>query len=214
MRRRGDKEPRRKPTSRPDGGQPGKLKSPSGEQWPVQVGDREGDVLMLVLMTKHDQQDTPQGSDPLVLECTSEHGVVRFAGHAVLEESDLVRFRVDDPPEVEQRREFVRVVAPRQVVLAVLGEGMIDRAYSLDLSGGGMLLSGPDSLKIGDHIRFRLQLDSGSPAIKGRGRVVRCAGEAQRGIVFEDIDPQDRDRLIRFIFQRQRESRARENGLG
>jgi c-di-GMP-binding flagellar brake protein YcgR len=214
MRRRGDKQPDRQPGPPAEGGQPGKLKSPSGEQWPVRVGDREGDELMLVLLTKHDQLGAGEASEPLVLECTSQHGVIRFAGQAVVEESDLVRFRVEDPPEVEQRRQFVRVVAPRQVVLAVLGEGTIDRAYSLDVSGGGMLLSGPESLKVGDRIRFRLQLDSGTPAIKGRGRVVRCAGEAQRGISFEEIDPVDRDRLIRFIFQRQRESRARDNGLG
>ena len=102
-----------------------------------------------------------------MLEFTSDHGVVRFPGDAQLEEPDLVRFRVRDVPEIEQRREYVRVRAPRPVVIAVSGSGTIDSAYSVDVSGGGMLLSGPETLQLDDNIRFRLHLDSTSPPIKG-----------------------------------------------
>jgi PilZ domain len=193
-------------------GSSARLKARDGVDWPVQISSREGDVLMLVLLAKGDRVDLGPGGgsdEPLMLECTSDHGVVRFPGNAQLEEPDLVRFRVQDVPEIEQRREYVRVRAPRQVVLAVSGTGTIDSAYSLDLSGGGMLLSGPDTLQIDDNIRFRLHLDSSSPPIRGRGRVVRVSGENQRAVVFEEISRQDRERLIHFIFDRQREARAR-----
>ena len=212
---------KRRRESKPDTPPPGvtaaegssaRLKAPDGVDWPVQISSREGDVLMLVLLAKGDGVDlVPNGGpdEPLMLECTSDHGVVRFPGDAQLEEPDLVRFRVQDVPEIEQRREYVRVRAPRQVVLAVSGTGTIDSAYSLDLSGGGMLLSGPDTLQIDDNIRFRLHLDSSSPPIRGRGRVVRVSGENQRAVVFEEISRQDRERLIHFIFDRQREARAR-----
>lgn len=213
MKRRRDQ----KPDSIPPGvaaaeGRPAKLRAGDGVDWPVQISSREGDMLMLVLLAKGDPVELHAGSqaaEPLVLETTSDHGVVRFPGDAQLEEPDLIRFRVRDVPEIEQRREYVRVRAPRQVVLAVSGTGTIDSAYSLDLSGGGMLLSGPDTLEVDDNIRFRLHLDATSPPIRGRGRVVRTAGENQRGVVFEEISRQDRERLIHFIFDRQREARAR-----
>ncbi len=213
MKRRRD----RKPESSPPGvaaaeGSSAKLKAPDGD-WPVQISSRDGDVLMLVLLAKSDGvelgPDAAASGEPLMLECTSDHGIVRFPGDAIVEEPDLVRFRVRDVPEIEQRREYVRVRAPRQVVLAVSGSSTIDSAYSLDLSGGGMLLSGPDNLQVDDLIRFRLHLDSTSPPIRGRGRVVRVTGENQRAVVFEDISRQDRERLIHFIFDRQREARAR-----
>ncbi len=193
-------------------GRSAKLKAGDTIDWPVQISSREGDELMLVLLAKGEGVELDagtQGSEPVMLETTSDHGIVRFAGDAQLEKPDLIRFRVRDVPEIEQRREYVRVRAPRQVVLAVSGTGTIDSAYSLDLSGGGMLLSGPDTLQLDDNIRFRLHLDSTSPPIRGRGRVVRVAGENQRAVVFEDISRQDRERLIHFIFDRQREARAR-----
>ena len=197
-------------------GRNAKLRAGDGVDWPVQISSRDGDMLMLVLLAKGDGVELGAGSraaEPLMLETTSDHGVVRFPGDAQLEEPDLIRFRVRDVPEIEQRREYVRVRAPRQVVLAVSGTGTIDSAYSLDLSGGGMLLSGPENLQLDDRIRFRLHLDSTSPPIRGRGRVVRVAGETQRAVVFEEISREDRERLIHFIFDRQREARARTRDL-
>jgi hypothetical protein len=194
------------------GGEHGKLTSPGGEAWPVRVARGEGDVLMLVLLVEG-ERPAPEQVGSLTLECTSKHGLARFQGEAVLEEQDLVRFSIRDSAEVEQRREFVRVQSPQQVILAVTGSDAIENAYSVDLSGGGMLLNGPETLRLDDNIRFRLHLDAGAEPIKGRARVVRCAGDGQRAIVFERISRADRDRLIHFIFDRQREARAKTRDL-
>jgi PilZ domain len=199
-----------------------RLRSASGEHWPVRVEGPEGGDLMLVLLVDPGKAEDAPGrppaegdcADPLTLEFTSEFGVARFAGKAVLEERDMVRFTVDEAPEVVQRREFVRVEAPQPVVIAVAGSATIGSAYSVDVSGGGMLLSGPETLQLDDKIRFRLHLSAGAPPIKGRGRVVRVAGGGQRALVFEQISKQDRERLIHFIFDRQREARARTRDLG
>jgi PilZ domain len=194
------------------GGEHGKLTSPGGEEWPVRVTRGEGDVLMLVLLVE-DERPAPEQVGSLTLECTSKHGLARFQGEAVLEDRDLVRFNIRDSAEVEQRREFVRVQSPQPVILSVTGSDTIDNAYSVDLSGGGMLLNGPEALRLEDNIRFRLHLDANHEPIKGRARVVRCAGDGQRAIVFEQISRRDRDRLIHFIFDRQREARAKTRGL-
>jgi hypothetical protein len=213
MRRRRDKQPAESPPpTPPTHAENAQLTTGDGDGWQVRISEREGDVLMLALQNGPAALDAaPAGS--LILECTSDHGLVRFAGDAVLEDGDLVRFRVQDPPEVQQRREFVRVRTPRQVVMAISGRRTIGSAYSVDLSGGGMLLSGVQDLRLDDRIRFRLHLDPNSPPIKGRGRVVRCLEDSQRAVVFEEISRQDRERLIHFIFARQREARARDRGL-
>jgi hypothetical protein len=198
-----------------------KLRAPSGEQWPVRVAGPVGEDLMLVLLVDPGHAGAGPAAPkldrdhnvPLTLELTSEYGVARFSGEAVLEESDLVRFHVRDSPEVVQRREFVRVQAPQPVALAVTGSGTIVSASAVDVSGGGMLLNGPETLTLDDNIRFRLHLDRQTPPIRGRGRVVRVAGGGQRALVFEEISRQDRERLVHFIFERQREARARARDL-
>ena len=74
-----------KPDARPPGvaaaeGSSAKLKAGDGTDLPVQISSRDGDVLMLVLLAKSDDVDL--GTDqrtagaPLMLECTSDHGVV------------------------------------------------------------------------------------------------------------------------------------------
>ncbi len=98
------------------GGDHARLRTPSGEQWPVRVAGPEGEDLMLVLLVEPSEpgKQEPRKIDseptePLTLEFTSDYGVARFCGDVVLEDRDLVRFRIHDAPEVVQRREFVRV---------------------------------------------------------------------------------------------------------
>jgi len=199
-------EPTPKPSQLLPHTEEGQLTTAGGRQWPVRVTERDGDVLMLMV----ESGDLDRGQiESLTLECTSEYGVARFEGDAVLEDHDLVRFRVRSSPTVQQRREFFRVRAPRPVVLAVAGSARIGNAYAVDLSGGGMLLSGPETLELDDKIRFRLHLDAETEPIRGLARVVRCPSGTERALVFEQITKQDRERLIHFIFDRQRIERAK-----
>lgn len=191
------------------GGKEGKLTTPVGSHIPVRVFERGGDFLMLVLMLDDGEELGQDALEPLVLEYVSARGVVRFEGQAVLQERDLVRFEVSTAPEVTQRREFVRVPALQSVVLGnELGSVTID-GKAIDLSGGGMLLGGGDRLELDSVVRFRLSLSAGVPDIEGRARVVRADDEGRRALVFEEIDSDERQRLIHFVFERQREALAK-----
>ncbi len=191
------------------GGQKGKLTTPVGSHIPVRVYERGGDFLMLVLMLDDGEELGQDALEPLVLEYVSARGVVRFEGQAVLQERDLVRFEVSTSPEVVQRREFVRVPSLQSVVLDDdLGRVRID-GKALDLSGGGMLLSGADRLELDSVIRFRIRLGAGEHEIEGLARVVRADDEGRRALVFEEIVEDDRQRLIHFVFERQREALAK-----
>ena len=191
------------------GGKEGKLTTPVGSHIPVRVFERGGDFLMLVLMLDDGEELGQDALEPLVLEYVSARGMVRFEGEAVLQERDLVRFEVSTAPEVTQRREFVRVPAVQNVVLDDdLGSVSVD-GKALDLSGGGMLLSGADRLELDSVVRFRLSLGIGVRDIEGHARVVRADDEGRRALVFEQISQDERQRLIHFVFERQREALAK-----
>jgi hypothetical protein len=187
------------------GGTEGKLTTPVGSQIPVRVFERGGDFLMLVLMLDDGEELGPDAVEPLVLEYVSPRGVVRFRGHGTLQERDLVRFEVSAEPEVTQRREFVRVPSLQSVVVGNDDHG----AKAIDLSGGGMLLSGAEDLEPDSVVRFSLSLGAGTHEIEGRARVVRADDEGRRALVFEQISRSDRQRLIHFVFERQREALAK-----
>jgi PilZ domain len=198
-------------------GTDGKLTTPVGSHIPVRVFER-GDFLMLVLMldvaeelTSDAADELRETADPLVLEYVTPRGVVRFRGQAVLQERDLVRFEVSATPEITQRREFVRVPAVQHVALANAAplDGNPTATHAIDVSGGGMLLSGADHLELDSLVRFTLDLGAGEPDIAGFARVVRADAEGRRGLVFEQISADDRQRLIHFVFARQREALAK-----
>jgi hypothetical protein len=189
-------------------GHAGRLTTPVGDHVPVRVIERGERTLMLVVLLAANEGLDPEPIEPLVLEYTSAHGLVRLRGDAVLEERDLLRFTAAAPPEVVQRREFVRVEGAQRVVLDRAGDGGAVKTHAIDVSGGGMLLSAADGLEVDARIRFRLELDGELP-IEGRARVVRADSGEQRAVVFEQIAESDRQRLIRFVFDRQRAALAR-----
>lgn len=189
-------------------GHQGRLTTPVGEHVPVRVIERPGNTLMLVVLLAADESLAPEPIEPMLLEYTSAHGLVRLRGQAELEDRDLLRFSAAEAPEIVQRREFVRIEGDQPVVVDTQDGGGAVKTYAIDVSGGGMLLSQADRVEVGARIRFRLELDGEQP-IEGRARVVRGEGEEQRAVVFEQIDEADRQRLIHFIFDRQRAALAR-----
>ncbi|HUA47865.1 MAG TPA: PilZ domain-containing protein [Solirubrobacteraceae bacterium] len=195
------------------GGKDGKLTTSVGSHIPVRVYERSGDYLMLVLMLDAGDELSQDVVEPLLLEYVSPRGLVRFHGQAVVQERDLVRFDVSAAAEVTQRREFVRVPAAQKVEVAKghdsrAGVDRID-AHAIDISGGGMLLSGAEGLPLGTHVRFSLNLGAGVKPIEGNAQVVRAGDEGKRALVFDQISRGDRQRLIHFVFERQREALAK-----
>jgi hypothetical protein len=168
---------------------------------PVNFLGGGGDILLVLLDDPGPALDA--AVTDLVLESCGPRGLVRMRGTAVRLSEDLVRFAVDGPAEVVQRREFVRVLAPQPVTIDD-DNGLVIDTQSLNISGGGMLLRGPEALDLDTQIRFSLSLGDDIAPVIGVGRVVRAAADSQRAVVFEDISRTDRERLIRFIFDRQR----------
>lgn len=181
----------------------------SGERIQARVAERETDSLLVGIMFRTERPLNEGSLDDIVLEYASGRGRVRLRGTVTLEDRDLLRFRELCSVEVLQEREYVRVRATRPVMVCTGGSQGTVQSYSVDLSGGGMLLAGPNTLKIGERVDFRLTTTPGGAPILGSGTVVRTDSRGHRAICFDEIGEGDHRRLVRFIFECQRAERRR-----
>lgn len=116
----------------------------------------------------------------------------------------------DDSEQVAgQRREAVRVVRARPVTVRRDGRATVS-TYSIDLSGLGILLAGPDTLALGERVRFRLSLGDQDEPVVGEATVVRIDPRGYRAIRLDEVSDADRRRLVRYVFDCQREDRRRQ----
>ncbi len=129
--------------------------------------------------------------------------------------------RVTGAPRRMQRRGAVRVPVHLIARAALDGrDGPSIGSVTENLSAGGALLRSSEPLGAGGEVRLTVQCGGGVGTLDLEGRVVRCdrtpdAGRPWRvAIAFEDMPEADEDRLVRLVFQRQRELRARESGRG
>ena len=110
-----------------------------------------------------------------------------------------------------QRREYVRVSRARPVTIRREHDRAAISTYSIDLSGLGILLAGPENLELGERVKFRLSPADENEPIVGEAAVVRLDSRGYRAIRIEQISELDRRRLVRYVFECQREERRRES---
>jgi PilZ domain len=179
-----------------------------GEQIPARVAERGPNTLVVLIMFPIEPLSQSE-LEKLIVEFPSPRGLVRLAGTVSVEDRDLLRFTDLHAAEVLQQREYVRVKANRPVLVYLGANNLPVQSYTVDLSGGGLLIAGPDMLEIGEEVQFQLTLDSGSVPIVGVGSVVRSDVKGRRAISFNSISDLDRRRLVKFIFECQRTERRR-----
>jgi hypothetical protein len=173
----------------------------------VWIAASDGEQLTLKLPAESEPPLRPGRANLVSLEAISPRGVVRMLGEARLLDRSTVRFRVADVLEVHQRRSYVRFPASRPIILDTRQGDTPIASLALDLGGGGLLVAGPDYLELGTRTWFRLRLERDGAPIEGHGRVVRIDGQGRRGIAFDTISEADRDRVISYIFDRERAAR-------
>jgi hypothetical protein len=159
------------------------------------------------------------GSDPISvlagghvsIQYTNSRGVCRIDGVGHHGKSPGV-LRVDHKGKVQliQRREFVRVAAMVRVTYEPLGPtGYTAETTTTNVSGGGFMVSGREGLRIGEIMSFTVELDGDTRdagPLTALGRVTRET-DGGLGIEIENIDERERERLIRWVFARERLSR-------
>jgi len=144
----------------------------------------------------------------VAIQYTNRRGVCRIDGAAHRAQAPHF-LRVDHKGKVQliQRREFVRIDAIIPVSYHPIGvTGWEAETTTVNVSGGGFMISGREGLKMDQSMAFTLELDgevkeAGSLAVNGK-----VARETSQGLGIEitAIDEDERERLIRWVFARER----------
>ncbi len=144
------------------------------------------------------------------LQFTNRRGVCRLDGvlHGPDREHGHIHFEPTAAVRVIQRRDYARVDA----VVSVSYEGRAGQridTHTTNLSGGGFALASPEDIELGDRLHFTLYLteDGGLAPLELFGQAVRKTDGAGIGVAIVEIAPPDRERLIRFVFDRERLAR-------
>jgi hypothetical protein len=185
------------------------LSTRTGGQIPARVVE-SGENSLLVAITVPTKPLTAEQLDDLVLEFHSARGRIRLHGIFAVDDPsdpDLLRMKEPRSVEVQQQRNYVRIQAARPVIVYGTGSTGQYESFTVDVSGGGLLLAGPDTLELGEEVMFRVSIKQGQIPISGTGRIVRVDGQGRRAMAFEKISDLDRRRLVRFIFELQRNER-------
>jgi hypothetical protein len=182
--------------------------APSGASIDARVKDAATNSFLLRL--------DAAGSDPLELladkqvslEFTNARGVCRILGDALAAPGAALRVHATGTIELIQRRDYVRVEAFVPVSYQPDGpDGWTATAHTLDVSGGGFQIAEADGLRLGDMLRFTLDLGEGEEPVEAVSSAVREAGERVFGMRFVEISERDRQRLVRWVFARERLAR-------
>jgi c-di-GMP-binding flagellar brake protein YcgR len=144
------------------------------------------------------------------LEFVTDDGMWRLLGtlslHAA-EDGESLHFAHTGRAQLLQRRAHVRTDCIAAVIITPDG-GKPQKCLSLNISGGGILLRGLSDVEVDTELAFDLRLDLLPARIQGRCRVVRATPDGLHGVQFTEIDEGERDRLVRFAYQREKAARA------
>jgi hypothetical protein len=127
-------------------------------------------------------------------------------------DGELLDLEIADDGELVQRREFARVDAVLEVSVASPPGGTQKiAAAAVNISGSGAVVSRLGGMAIGAPVSLTLRLGPAEPPIVISGRIVREFGEHLRAIHFEQLHQSDRERIVRYVFERQRLELQRAN---
>lgn len=197
-----------------------------GGPWMCVVSGHEGDLLRI---------EAPKLGHQRVLLPAGEVFTVTYRSREVPCEAPAML--VEPPPGVELRGDYlVRLMAPpvriqrrgavrvpiQMIVRASARDVRLVEASSVisgiteNVSADGILVRLDRPLAPGDTLEFAMQCGGSAGTIQALGVVVRCENGGQKSrpwriaFSFADIDTSTQDRLVRHLFERQRELRRHE----
>ncbi len=163
--------------------------------------------LLTVALAVPDTRVNRLDGSEVAVEATSARGIQRFAGRVALRgRSDVFDIEVGGDCERIQRREWARVGVVVPIRVEPIDEPDVEagETSTLNLSGGGVLIRDLWRLPMGIDTRIEIVIDPTQPPIRALARVVRDAGPEHKGLRFDDIEPQDSERLMRYVRERER----------
>ena len=184
--------------------------APNGASVSAIANKVDADATIVEFLRSQGDVASELANGSVALQYVTRRGVCRIDGvaHRAKEAGAI---RVDHTGKVEliQRREFVRIDAMVPCTYQPMGPtGWTAETTTINVSGGGFMISGREGLRDGEITTFTLHLDGEREAgeLAVDGQVVRET-PGGLGIQIVNIDEEERDRLSRWVFARERLSR-------
>ena len=139
------------------------------------------------------------------IDITTKRGLLHVDAQLVeVPSGEILELGLTGEEQLIQRRSFARVDVFLEVVVTpgAAGEGI--PAAIVNISACGAVVARLPTTEPGDEVRLSLRLAPCEPPLEIVGRVVREFDRESRAVQFEQIQEADRERIIRFVFDRQR----------
>ena len=190
-------------------GQSAELRLADGDAWAARVVKAADELVSVSLDGEPVADPRALTGTALQLSVATPRGIVSAPATVLgVDAIGLVELQLLSPAEVDQRREHVRVEGRLPGVVERVGAGQRPlHTYTLDVSGGGLLVAGIGPADDGDTVVVTVKLPGREP-LRVEGRVARRTPEGHAGLVLDGISDADREELVRWIFERQRLERA------
>jgi hypothetical protein len=176
-----------------------------------QVIDVLGDEQLVISLFLNESRVVPDRIeyDDVVLEYTAARGLYRRRGGGRFDVAgvDTMRFVPVADADLIQRRGFARVDVEVPVTVSIDDVTAPVTVDTIDLSGSGARLQDAvdsDHLAVGRMVWLDLSISDADEPIQARGTVLRELEDGSKGVDFDYIPELHRDRLVRFLFERQR----------
>ena len=165
--------------------------------------DSEHATAMLLVRPLH-PLEAAVGSD-VQIDMPTKRGLLHLGAQVVqAPDGEVLELDLTGRSELVQRRGFVRVDAFLEVVVRPHITGEPIPAAVVNISGSGAVVSRLSATTVGDSAHLELRLAPYDPPLAIDSRVVRAFDEQFRAVHFELIEEADRERIVRFVFDRQR----------
>jgi hypothetical protein len=121
----------------------------------------------------------------------------------------VVRFTFSGPPQLMQRREFIRADHVATVWLFDLEDpdAVAQAGFTINISGGGLFARRFTGFEVGDRLHVDMLLEPGGPRIVAECDVVRVTPEGHVAVQFTEISDADRNVLVDFAYMLERARR-------
>jgi len=145
-----------------------------------------------------------------------KNSTVGFLTRIVGRRREPIPYLIINKPEVilpiKQKREYVRLNVSLPVRFKIIDEedkNEIEEGITIDISAGGVLFSTKAEVKKGQKIEIEITL-SLEKTFSCQADAIRIFEKAENNAIwvaveYNDISEADRDRIFKFIFEKQRE---------
>jgi hypothetical protein len=168
----------------------------------VDMDDADHATAMLLVRPLQSLAGTV-GSD-VSIDIATNRGLLHVDAHVVETSAGEVLELLTGRTELIQRRSFARVDAFLEIVVTPGSEATPIPAAVVNISASGAVVSRMGDMALDDEVRLSLRLAPYEPPLDIVGRVVREFDKQFRAVHFEQIRESDRERIVRFVFDRQR----------